>query len=100
MKMGLLSTVSEKYIRQILYNLLCALKYLHSSNIIHRDIKPANILINEDCQIKIIDFGISRTLPNSLTGKGSGNTKRIRDAIVLKDIKDKADDVSIKNKIS
>lgn len=35
---------------------------MHSSKIIHRDIKPANILINEDCTIKICDFGLSRSI--------------------------------------
>ena len=45
----------------ILYNLLCAINFLHSANIMHRDIKPANILINSNCQVKICDFGFSRT---------------------------------------
>lgn len=76
--------MSQEHIEQILYNILCALKFLHSSNIIHRDLKPANILINPECQIKICDFGISRTLPESLIGKGSGNSRRIRDTVQKK----------------
>jgi serine/threonine-protein kinase len=32
----------------------------HQANIIHRDIKPANILINEDDQVKIMDFGLAK----------------------------------------
>lgn len=70
--------------------MLCAVKYIHSANIIHRDLKPANILIDIDCNVKICDFGLARTLPNSCIGQGSGNTKRLRDAIVKtkKDIED------------
>lgn len=30
----------------------------------------------------ICDFGLSRTLPESCIGKGSGNTKRMRDSII------------------
>jgi serine/threonine protein kinase len=61
-KLGPNVKISEQT-KLILYNLLCALKYLHSANVIHRDIKPANILINADCQVKICDYGISRTFP-------------------------------------
>lgn len=45
-----------------MYNLLCAVKYLHESNVLHRDIKPANILVNEDCTVKLCDFGLARSI--------------------------------------
>ena len=50
---------SEEHMIIIFYNLLCALQFLHSANIMHRDIKPGNILVTKDCQIKICDFGLS-----------------------------------------
>lgn len=55
------------HIQTIVYNLLCAIKYLHESRVIHRDLKPANILINEDCSVKLCDYGLAR----SITGVGS-----------------------------
>ena len=86
-KDGLLYEISQDHIKLILFNLLCAIKLIHSANIIHRDLKPGNILINRDCQIKICDYGLSRTLPQSLLGKGSGNTRRLRETICHRDLK-------------
>ena len=52
---------SEQHIIIILYNILCALNFLHTANVIHRDIKPSNILIDDECGVKFCDFGLSRT---------------------------------------
>ena len=51
---------SEIHVVTILYNMLCAVNYIHSANIMHRDLKPANILIDSKCNISICDFGLSR----------------------------------------
>lgn len=45
--------LSDDHYKFILYQILRALHFLHSANIIHRDIKPSNVLINEDCIIKL-----------------------------------------------
>ena len=51
---------------------LCrALKHAHDSGVIHRDIKPANLLLSEDGEIKLSDFGIARLFGNTrLTSDG------------------------------
>lgn len=49
------------HIQTIVYNLLCAIKYLHESNVLHRDLKPANVLLNEDCTVKLCDYGLARS---------------------------------------
>jgi serine/threonine protein kinase len=46
--------------KTLIYNLLLAVKFLHSTGIMHRDLKPSNILITEKCTIKICDFGFAR----------------------------------------
>lgn len=81
MTMGAETGLNEEHIRVLLYNMLCSLKFLHSANIVHRDLKPQNILVNRDCQVMICDFGLSRTMPESVTCKGSTSTKRLRDSI-------------------
>ena len=53
-----------EHIKTMIYNLLCAVKFLHESKVIHRDLKPANVLVNEDCSIKLCDFGLARSLTN------------------------------------
>lgn len=53
---------TESHMISILYNMLCSLNFLHSANVMHRDIKPANILVDEECGVKLCDFGLSRSL--------------------------------------
>eukprot|EP01065_Artemidia_motanka_P042141 TRINITY_DN5598_c0_g1_i2.p1 TRINITY_DN5598_c0_g1~~TRINITY_DN5598_c0_g1_i2.p1 ORF type:complete len:598 (+),score=89.40 TRINITY_DN5598_c0_g1_i2:108-1796(+) len=47
------------------FQLLQAMKYIHSIDIIHRDLKPANIFLTRDHTLKIADFGISKLVGGS-----------------------------------
>ena len=56
-------TLELIHIQTIVWNLLHAVKYMHDSKVLHRDLKPANVLLNEDCTVKVCDFGLARYLP-------------------------------------
>lgn len=52
--------LSEEEAYEYLAQIISAVKYLHSKNIVHRDIKPENILLSGS-KLKLIDFGLSNT---------------------------------------
>ncbi|XP_039625744.1 mitogen-activated protein kinase 12 [Polypterus senegalus] len=60
--------LTEDRIQFLVYQILKGLKYIHSSGIIHRDLKPGNLAVNEDCELKILDFGLARQADSEMTG--------------------------------
>ena len=64
---GILKDIHKKY---VIYQILKALKFIHSADIIHRDLKPSNVFINSDCHVKLGDFGLARTLHSGKNGFG------------------------------
>jgi serine/threonine protein kinase len=59
---------SLDHVTIILYNLMCAINFIHTAGIVHRDIKPANILMNSTCVITLCDFGLARTIDTTREG--------------------------------
>ncbi|GAB68044.1 serine/threonine-protein kinase [Plasmodium cynomolgi strain B] len=51
--------INEDTARRIFYQLISAVDYLHKFNVVHRDLKPENILLDDNENIKLIDFGLS-----------------------------------------
>lgn len=56
------SDLKEAHVKIIIYNLLCSLNFIHTAGLMHRDIKPANVLIDDQCQITLCDFGLARSM--------------------------------------
>ncbi len=59
---------------RILRDIAKALEYAHSQNVIHRDLKPSNILLNQEGQVKVVDFGLARDMELGQTITKTGET--------------------------
>lgn len=66
-----LGPVTERRMKWIMRKLFSAVAYMHNLGVMHRDLKPENILFltsDENCEIKIIDFGLSKKLKQNASG--------------------------------
>ncbi|KAH3764159.1 extracellular response kinase [Pelomyxa schiedti] len=59
---GILEDVHKQY---TVYQLIKALRWIHSAGVIHRDIKPSNLLLNSECLVKVADFGLARSVDSA-----------------------------------
>jgi serine/threonine protein kinase len=55
---------------RIMVDVCRGLDYAHKNGVVHRDIKPANIRLLKDGTVKIVDFGIARTVDSQMTQTG------------------------------
>jgi beta-lactam-binding protein with PASTA domain len=56
---------------ELTIEILKALRYAHRRGIVHRDIKPQNVLLDEEGQAKVADFGIARAETSEMTETGA-----------------------------
>ena len=61
--------LSYDHAQYFTYQTLRGLKPIHDAGVLHRDIKPSNLLVNANCDLKVCDFGLARSIgagpPNS-----------------------------------
>jgi serine/threonine protein kinase len=65
-KQKLVEEEAHKYFKELVFTV----EYLHENNIVHRDLKAENILIGENKELKICDFGLAR-YKNNKDGKNA-----------------------------
>lgn len=67
----------DQHIQYFVYQILRALKTIHSANVIHRDLKPSNVLVNVNCDLKICDFGLARIIGSETSALESKLTEYV-----------------------
>eukprot|EP01134_Creolimax_fragrantissima_P003855 CFRG3855T1 len=52
--------MKEDEAKRMFYQIFSAVKYCHEQMVVHRDLKPENLLLDENMNVKLADFGLSR----------------------------------------
>lgn len=68
MQAGLKETEALRYVEQI----ACALRVVHNAGLLHRDLKPPNVMLRENDEVALIDFGLARALDGSTPSTRTG----------------------------
>lgn len=57
---------NEKEAAKLIHTVLESINHIHSNGVVHRDLKPDNIMVDENNEPKIIDFGLSKDLGQNI----------------------------------
>jgi serine/threonine protein kinase len=68
MQQGLTEAEAVRYVTQI----AAALKVVHSAGLLHRDLKPPNVMLRDNGEVALIDFGLARALDGSTPSTRTG----------------------------
>ncbi|XP_029641826.1 traf2 and NCK-interacting protein kinase isoform X6 [Octopus sinensis] len=60
------NTLKEEWIAYICREILRGLSHLHTNKVIHRDIKGQNVLLTDNAEVKLVDFGVSAQLDKTI----------------------------------
>ncbi|CAM9490674.1 unnamed protein product [Ectocarpus fasciculatus] len=70
--------LTVEHVKVILKQLLLGVQAMHHHGILHRDLKPASVLLLSDCQVRITDFGLSRSTKHPPFKDGDVGTRWYR----------------------
>jgi DNA-binding response OmpR family regulator len=68
MHAGLKEPEALRYVEQI----ACALRVVHNAGLLHRDLKPPNVMLRDNDEVALIDFGLARALDGSTPSTRTG----------------------------